>query len=277
MSKIQFGLPLTVPSKQTLIPIVQPTGRIFGFFPIAEHTFEGTETTYTLSQGSIPITTVTLPSMVQTNHNDARVQQYMAAQWPDSEEALAPWKGYSELVAVNDNNTLGFYSWWSMPVTSWFHHFGVGSYIGSLMQGMSNFSFVPTTGNPPDVTTPQSLEWACTLNMASFASDCSFFDFQWPALLEAQLQADPTTEGSTVIPLSIQVTSNPEGGFFKASVLQGLGGQTIVPGGGVMFNTIRILRLQDPTAGTYVFDFSVSANINGVVMTTPAVLNLVVV
>lgn len=274
MSGNQFGLALAQPSRQTLLPIMMPSGKIYGFFPIAAQTFAGTETTYALAEGSVPVTTVTLPPKNLTNiQGEQRVEQFMVAQWSSVKESLAPWRGYAAFIDVAVPNVLGYYAWWSMPVTSWFRHFGKGVYLDSLSVGMAllNPGTVPT--EPPTVVTPQVLTWATSMDAQSFATDCAFFDFRWDLLFETAVQADPTQQGNGVIPLSISTVSNPPGGFFKASVVQGGGGQTIVPGGGVVFNTVRILRLQDPAPGTYTFDFAVSDNLG---RTTPAVLTLTV-
>jgi hypothetical protein len=276
MSSNQFGLALVAPSKQTLIPIMTTSGALYGFYPIADTTFAGTETTFTLSDGEIPITSVTLPPKNLTNvYDERRVQQFMVAQWPAVQDGVKPWRGYSEFVDVAIPNTLGYYSWWSMPVTSWFKHFGRGVYVNSLLFGMNKF--LPSASpqqTPPDIVTPQTLQWACTQNLQAFTTDCAFIDFRWDLLFEAVQQSDPNQQGNTTIPLNITTTSNPAGGFFKASVVQGSGGQTIVPGGGVVFNTVRILRLQDPTAGDYVFNFAIQDDQG---QTTPAVLTLTVV
>jgi hypothetical protein len=279
MSQIQFGLPLENPSKQTLLPIVMPSGNICGFFPITETTFTGTETSYALTQGSVPLTTVTLPSQTETIYGPQRVQQYMAVQWPQEQQALMPWKGYVELVDVSDPNDLGYYSWWSLPVTTWFKHFGNGSYIDSLIKGMDKYTFTPPNTTPPPVNTPQPIKWACTLNMSAFTGDCSFFDWNWFEGFQMVAKADTGRYGCTVIPVQLQVVSNPPGGYFKAVLVQDAG-QTIVPGGGVTFNTLRILRLQDPPAGSYPFNFNISYKYSSQDTSTanvPAVLNLTVV
>lgn len=276
MSSIQYGLALAAPSKQTLLPVMLPSGKVYGFFPIASTTFTGAETTFALANGSVAITTVTLPPKVSTNiHGENRVQQYMAAVFPTNTERTQPWRGYPELVPVDIPNDIGYYSWWSMPVTMWFNHFGKGAFLDSMTSGMANF--VPSAADeqdPPTITTPKTLEWACTMNLQAFTEECAFFDFNWVALFNAVAQADPTAFGNGVIPLSISTVSNPATGEFKASVVQGHGGQTIVPGGGVQFNTVRILRLHDPEAGAYVFNFAVTDNLG---QSVPAVLTLTIV
>jgi hypothetical protein len=289
MSQIQFGLALAQPSKQTILPIITTKGAVKGFFPIASTTFTGTETTYALSQGDVPITTVTLPPKNVSNiFDEGRVQQYMGAYWPDGPGTLdtalvtiptysdlSPWLGYRELVTADIPNGLGYYSWWSMPEVHWINHFSRGVFLESMMFNMEDYPYVPQTTTPPPVTTPATLRWATTVNLASFAADCSWFDFNWVALFKTSYP--PTDDGlNNFVPLSIVTDTNPAGGFFKASVVQGQG-QGIISGGGVVFSTVRILRLADPTAGTYTFTFTISATQNGVVVNVPATLNLTVV
>src|SRR5271167_1130585 len=109
MSMIQFGLPLTMPSTQTIIPILDQYGKAAGFFPITSTTFLGTETTYMLPDGTVDITTVTLPPKVQNNTNVSRVSQYMAAVYDPAQVSLAPWRGYKEFVDSTIPNNIGFY------------------------------------------------------------------------------------------------------------------------------------------------------------------------
>jgi hypothetical protein len=174
MSDNQYGLPLTEPSTQTLLPVITQNGRVMGFYPISKTTFEGTETTYALTQGSVPITTVTLaPKNLQNISRYQRVPQFMAAQWPSAQDQQTPWRGYSELVTVDQPNNIGYYSWWSMPVNSWFHHFGKGVLLDSLQFNMADYVYAaPAAGEPPTVTTPQALNWSTTANAASFSASC---------------------------------------------------------------------------------------------------------
>jgi len=280
MSSNQYGLPLAKPITQSILPIVMPDGRLYGFYPISEHTFTGTETSFALSQGSVPITTVTLAPKVYTNvYDEQRVEQYMAAQWPSNTEGVFPWRGYEELVTVDQPQNIGTYSWWSMPVNHIMKHFGRGILWNALMFNMNQTPFVPTPPEPPVVTTPQVLQWATSLNQQAFSQDCAFIDFNWVNLFQAVIVSDPSQEGNGVVPMSISTVSNPTGGYFKASVVTGATvGQTIYPGGGAVFNTVRILRLQDPPAGTYTFNFNITYTLNGSnTMNVPAVLTLTVV
>jgi hypothetical protein len=281
MSSTQYGLPLAVPSKQTVLPILTTSGSCVGFFPIASTTFAGTETSFTLSEGAVPITTVTLAPKNTTNvYDEQRVEQFMAAQWPEVDDGIMPWLGYTELVPSNIPNTLGFYSRWALTPTKMINFFGRGAYLNSIKFNLADFvNPSPAAPGNPQLTTPQALRWATTVNMAAFDPSCAFFDFNWVTQFNAVFNPDTNTQntGNFVTPLNISIASNPAGGFFKASVVTGQGGQTIYAGGGVVFNTIRIIRLQDPTAGTYVFTFNISMNTNGVVTQTTATLDLTVV
>lgn len=281
MSQNMYGLPLAASSKQTVLPVLTTSGNVVGFFPIASTTFVGTERTFALTEGAVPITTVTLaPKNVTNVYDEQRVEQFMAVQWPEVDDGLKPWLGYTELVRSNIPNTLGFYSRWALTPTKMINFFGRGVYLDSLKFSLSDFvNPAPATPGNPQVTTPQALRWATSIDMAAFDPNCSFFDFSWASLFNAKFNPDTNSQntGNFVIPLSISIQSNPAGGFFKASVVTGQGGQTIYPGGGVVFDTIRILRLQDPPAGTYAFTFLISMNTNGVVTSTTATLNLTVV
>lgn len=281
----QYGLALSAPSKQTVLPVVkQSNGMIMGFYAITSTTFAGTETSFTLSDGTVPLLSVTVDALNKTNTQDAdeaRVQQFMAAVWPVAKEYQLPWRGYNEFIDPARPNNIGYYSWWSMPTVLWMKHFSLGTWLNSMKYGLSQYNIVaPTPGGNPPVTTPQTLEWATSIDLAAFADGCTFFDFNWIDLFQAQLANDPTVQGTTVVPQSIQTVSNPGGGQFKASVVQGVAGSagpTVYPGGGVVFNTVRILKLMDAPAGTYTFNFLVSALVSGVVKTSPAVLTLTVI
>lgn len=292
-SKIQFGQPFPtgVTSKQTILPIITAAGVVVGFFPITSTTFTGTERTFALASGTVPITSVLLPEKNSTPLlEDYRNELYMAAMWPDPATPadmtntghpvmfrnFAPWRGYPEFVDGAKPKSLGYYSWWSMPATLWRHHFSKGTYLNMLTNDLDFPLPTPPSTNPPTPVTPQTLRWSCTASAESMLIDCAYFDFNWVKEFQLAYQPDPDQIGNGAIPMSISVVSNPPEGFFKASVVQGLG-QTIIPGGGVVYDTIRILRLDDPTAGNYTFNFSISTSINGASVSVPAVLTLAVV
>jgi hypothetical protein len=292
-SEVQLGQPFPAgfTSKQTVLPIITAAGVVMGFYPITSTTFTGTETTFALASGTVPITTVSLPPKNSTPLlEDYRNEYYMAAYWPDPATTasmtntghpvifrnFSPWRGYPEFVDGQKPKSLGYYSWWSMPATLWRQHFSKGTYLNMLTNNLDFPLPTPPTTNPPTPVTPVTLRWACTANAETLLLDCAYFDFNWVTEFQLVYQPDPDQIGNGTIPMSISVVSNPAGGFFKASVVQGLG-QTILPGGGVVYDTIRILKLEDPTAGSYTFNFSISASINGQIVSVPAVLTLTVV
>jgi len=274
MSQIQFGLPLNNPSTQSLIPVLDQYGKSYGFFPIASHAFSGAETTYALASGSVAITTVTLPPKNTNSSNITRVSQYMAAVYTPAQVSLKPWIGHTEFVSSAIPNNIGFYSWWSMPTSGWFQHFGEGSYIESFQFNMNKYVYAAPAGQGNPTVGNGALRWACTVNQQAFQQNASFIDANWVDLFSAGIKTNPNATGQEVIPLSISTTGNPAGGYFKASVVQAQGAQVTYPGGAQMFNTIRILRLDDPPAGSYVFTFNVTDNQNNV---TPVTLTLTVV
>jgi hypothetical protein len=301
-SMIQFGaaFPAGVTPKQTILPIFTAAGVVVGFFPITSTTFTGTERTFALASGTVPITSVTLPEKNKLSFldNQYRNEYFMAAVWPEGPGTVGPtlvypanpsnpsqtitarefqpWRGYLEFVDGAKPNSIGYYSWWSMPAVKWFNHFGLGTYLNALVNDLDFPIPAPPSTNPPTPVTPQTLRWACTANAESLLLDCAFFDFNWVSEFKLAFQQDTTQQGNGALPMSIAVTSNPAGGYFKASVVQGLG-QSVIAGGGVVFDTIRILRLEDPPAGSYTFNFSISQSQNGTTSTVPVVLTLTVV
>lgn len=307
-SRNTFGVtfPTGVTVKQTLLPIMTAFDRVVGFFPITETTFSGTERTFTLPSSTvpIPITSVALPYKNKTNvFDEGRQELFMVAYWPEGTGAvstdnnlnhlpwrhdpdsttkvlttfrdLEPWRGYSEFVDGSKPNGLGFYSWWSMPAVLWMHHFNRGVYLNAMVYNLdSPVVAPPSTPNPP-VVTPQTIRWACTANKESFLLDCARYDFNWLTKFETDYPLDSDQYGNGRVPMSIEVVSNPPGGFFKAVVVQGV--QTIIAGGSAVFDTVRILRLEDPTAGDYTFTFNIKVSLNGAIVTIPATLTMTVV
>lgn len=305
-SQNSFGIPFPagVTVKQTLLPIMTAFNRIVGFFPIASTTFTGTERTFALASGTVPITSVALPNKNETSFLDENRQElFMVAYWPEGDGSLStnnnpntlpwradpnapskvlttfrdlePWRGYAEFVDGARPNGIGYYSWWSMPAVLWMHHFSRGVYLDALVNNMDESIVAPDpTPNPP-VVTPQTLRWACTANVESFQIDCAWFDFNWVTQFQTDYPLDSTQYGNGRVPMSIEVVTNPPGGFFKAVVVQGV--QTIIAGGSAVFDTVRILRLEDPTAGNYTFTFNIKVSINGATVTIPATLTLTVV
>lgn len=279
-SKTQFGLSLDNPSKQTILPvgIVQnSTFEVVGMFAIPETTFVGTETTYVVQPGAggtVDIQSVTLPAKIAAPDYPPS-QQFMAVTYTYEEAKAQPWGGFSEF--IYPENT-GYYSRWSTPVALRRHWYDPGSLIGSFLRGMAVYPvYVPPVAPTPDPV-DGTLRWAVTLNLASVAKECTFFDFNWVTLFnESIFSVEPDTQGGSNIwvPIQIITVTQPAGGEFRAAILQR---PEYVAGGGTIFDTVRILRMSETiAAGTYEFDFSVTATLNGQQNSTPVKLTLTVV
>jgi len=190
----QYGLPLTTPSVQTILPAIIQSGIVVGWYPIASHSFAGTETSFTLSDGTVvPITTVTKDNGMEG------VQQYMAAVFPlGIANNYAPWA--SSLLIKPD---AGYYRWWSLPTETWMLHFGYGTLLESLHTRLNISNAQPAAPGAPTVTTPAAITWQASIAFADLTGDCEFFDFNWITTFRA------STTG--VDPLRVVVVSNPAG------------------------------------------------------------------
>lgn len=306
MSQVILGAPFPTGTTvtQTILPIMTAENRIVGFFPITSTVFTGTERTFTLASGVIPITSAALPAKNETSFLDEyRQELFMVAFWPEGTGELStdndinnlpwhanplqptkvlttyrdlrPWLGYSEFVDGSRPRGLGYYSWWSMPAVRWLNHFSRGVYIDALINSLDSTAVVPPGTTPPTPVTPQTLRWAATADMESFQIDCASFDFNWVSQFQVAYPPDTDQPGNGRVPMSLEVVSNPPEGFFKAVVVQSV--QTIIAGGSAVFDTVRILRLADPTAGDYTFTFNIKMALNGTAVSIPATLTLTVV
>jgi hypothetical protein len=256
----QLGLPLSQPSKQTILPVVcGGNGNLQGFFAINATTFTGTETSFALLEGSVAITSVTLPQKVD-NGSGFGVGQYMAVVYPDDEVRERPWLGYSAFVATDDVGYLGAHH--QLPTQGWGTRYYLGTLVTNLEVNMAADVSSPPTTAPP-VVTSGTLRWAASVKVADLEAQCPFIDFNWVDLFKA---------GTTnVDPLRIDVVSNPPGGFFKSTLVPYT---SVAPLGGVQFNTIRIIRLGAPPPADYTFNYVVTDSLN---QTTNVALTLTVV
>jgi len=291
-TSFKVGLPLPASINQTILPVMSwPSGKVHGFFPITSTTFLGSETSFTLPEGAITITTVTLPQ------NKNRVGAFMAAVYVDpayqnksmqdtgdkntsqpqalQAQALAyaailslpssqnsPWLGYHTF--VNTNNT-GYVYRHIMGTEAWFSLMNSGNLIGSLNSSMSKVVTSPAPQGAPTAGNG-ALRWVATMNVSSNNLPNLFFDFNWQAMFSA------SSTSST--PLTLTVNSNPAGGALKAVLVTGANGQTLDPNGNVQFTTVRIIKIGDVVPGVYNFTFSVVDNLN---QTTPVTLALTIV
>jgi hypothetical protein len=240
----KLGLPLAKPSKQSILPVIcGHDSLIQGFFPISVTTFDGTETTLMIDGYPLDVTTVTLPKKVDDGSGFG-VQQYLAAVFPTEQKLVRPWLGFGTFVPDDDAQYMGAHH--VMPTQGWKTQYFLGPLVTNLLVGMADNVFNPQTVNPPTVQNG-TIRWVASLTTNPTGIDCGFFDFLWTDLFKASTQG--------VDPLSIEIVSNPPGGFFKSTLVPN---PIVSPLGGIQFNTIRIIRLLDTPAGTYTFNYRVT-------------------
>lgn len=240
----KLGQPLVAPSAQTILPIINGgNGNIVGFYPIALTTFNGTERKFTLSQGDVPITSITLPRGIDDGSGYG-VGQYMAAVFDAPlDKHDMPWLGYSEFVSIND---IGYGMTWYQPVVGRGWVLQKGTLLAALSLGMDQSPSAPDVPQPPTAVNGV-LRWAGRLNLSSSEYECAFFDFNWVALFQAKTS-------NANLPKRLEVLSNPPGGEFKSTLVPY---PSATPLGMLEFNTVRILRLKNAVAGDYVFNYRV--------------------
>lgn len=278
----KLGLPLNVPSTQTILPIVcgglidtrvdSPTfgkwiqgshgvARLLGWIPIVSTVFAGTETSFTTSDGPIPVTSLTLPLLNQNvSGASERVQQYMVGIFDENQERLSPWLGYSDFIDASQSQ---YMMQWYMPTQGQGHRLNMGPLITDLIVRMDADAGTPPTPPLPPTVVPATLRWVCSLAMNDLQTGCGFIDFNWVNLFMAQ-----TTD---VDPLKIEIVSNPPTGEFKTTIVPF---PVTAPLGGVEFNTLRIIRLHEALAGDYVFNYAV---VDRRGQSTPVTLTITVV
>jgi len=245
----KYGQPLKASISQTLLPVLTRDGRVHGWFPITAHTFDGTETTYNVPDSS-SAGHITLPITTVTTDSGNGVGQYMAALFPVGGQGKAsnykPWAS-SSLVPADQ----GYFRWYQMPAETWVLNFGLGTLLTAMSTRM-NLTVAPAT-NPgaPGVTTPAAITWQASVEYESLLGDCEFFDFNWITLFAA------TT--CTAAPLRIVVTSNPAP-IAPATVppmVASVIGKPQATVNGVVYDSIRIMKLADLIPGAYAFTFNV--------------------
>lgn len=258
----KLGLALKQPSTQTILPVIcGGANNVRGWIPIASTTFAGTETSFATADGPIGITTVTLPALADGNSADShRVQQYMAAVFPDNTEHLRPWIGYSDFISADESQ---YAMQWFMPTQGQGYRLNQGPLITDLKVNMAADEGAAPAPQPAPGVTPGTLRWVTAVEMNALQAGCPFIDFNWVNLFKAQ------TTG--IDPLRIDIVSNPVGGEFKTTIVPF---PVVAPLGGVEFNTLRIIKLKPAAAGAYVFNFAV-VDTKG--QSTPVVLTLNVV
>lgn len=240
----KLGLPLAEPSVQTILPIINAgNGNIVGFYPIAQTSFDGTERQFALSQGNVPINTVTLPPKINDGTGYG-VKQYVAVIFDAPlDKHNMPWLGYSEFV---DTNSTGYQLRWYQPSIGRGWLLQQGTVIGALALGMDQSPPAPNTPVPPTAVNG-TMRWAGRLDLNGSEYECAFFDFNWVELFQVKSE-NPN------YPKRLEVVSSPPGGEFKSSLVPY---PALTPLGCPEFNTIRILRLKNAVAGDYVFNYRV--------------------
>lgn len=261
----QYGLPLAAGSvDQSILPVMYQSGRIIGYALITSTSFDGTETSYTLTDGLVlPLTTVTLD--VDPTQS-ARVTQYMAAVFSDGlPQGFAPWA--SEYVLAPDINETP-YRMWRLPAQTWALQYVPGNLVVALLSGMDSPTTPPTTPSPPTVSTPETLYWKASVSYLTLLGDCPFFDFNWVTLFSAKTDTQA---------LRIVVSANPApiAPSTQAPMVAKVVGQPVAVGAGsVRYDTIRIMRMVDALpANDYTFGFNIYDELGQV---TPAVLTLTI-
>lgn len=255
----KYGQPLAANITQTILPAILTSGVVIGWYPIASHAFTGAETTYSVGDITVPVTTVTQDSGIG-------VPQYMAAVWDAkiyrADGQLQPW------ASVNlQKPDSGYYHWYSMPTEGWVEHFGLGTLLTDLTSRMNATAALPSSQSAPSVTTPLALTWTASVNYEQLNGDCEFFDFNWVTLfLASSTGPDPLRITTLTNPTPIAPATVPP---MVAAVI---GNPTLTTSGPV-YNTIRIMKMQDVPTGTYAFTFAIT---DTKAQTTNVTLNLTI-
>ena len=248
----RYGLPLIAPVSQTIIPVMNESGLVYGFFAIASTTFTGLEASYLVGPTILPLRSVTVGS------NPANVRQFMAAVYSRNIVGnYRPWASSSFQDVMADGAYRGF----TMSAMDWITRFSKGIVVAALSESMNRVQVAPVAPTAPVVSTTATQTWASSVSYLSLNGACSFIDFNWQILFNAQ----SSVRGLRIVPIS-----NPPA-IFRSSVV---GVPVVQNGGGVVYDTIRILKIDEATPGVYVFLFDVY-NIDG--LKTAVTLNLTVV
>lgn len=251
MSKTQYGLALAKPLTQTILPVVVDTGMVVGFYTIASTTFSNPmPSTYALAEGSVAVSTVTLPvGVTNTNGVSNAVPQYVAALVPFADSYKKSWLGFTSFIDPKD---VGEFHSWSLPSMGAGLYQNNGILITALKVSLNTNVVqpqIPAAPNPVAGT----LNWQASATVNAFNVEAGFFDFNWVTLFK---------ESNTGFnPIRITTVSNPASGQLKSTVVSG-SGQTFVGQGAAIFDTVRIILLRPISAGPYQFVFAVTDQYN---------------
>jgi hypothetical protein len=257
----KYGLPLTAPSVQTLIPAMNDAGMVFGFYEIAETTFEGDETSFALPNGTVlPLKSVQIEELLSIRN--ARVFEYMAAVWPAGMYTQEkPWDDEA-LIRVGE---LRNYRAYIMATHTWKTRENLGTYLTGLKNGLNTAFTPPQATTPPDAE-DGSMNWSASASYEALFGDCAYFDFNWMTLFK--------TKSGNKDPLRINVLAQPELEAGKVPMRASIIGRPIATAAGPVYDTVRITKLQELTPKAYVFSFEVVDTANN---KTPVTLTLTVV
>lgn len=258
-TKNQYGLPFVAPIRQTILPAMTQDGIVVGWYPITATTFSGNETTFTIPDGTNGGAGFAVPLKTVTQYSGIGMPQYMAAVWPSGlAKNYFPWA--SNLLQKVD---AGYSRWYSMPTESWFEHFTPGSLIAGLGGGTLNLTVSAAT-NPsaPTVSTPATYTWQASVLYATLNGECPFLDFNWVTLFNAK----SATKGVRIV-----TTTQPAGS--PPALVSSVVGIPTATADGVMYNGIRIMKLNDLEPGSFAFGFTVYDELG---QTSNVVLNLTV-
>lgn len=265
MSKTTFGRPLDFPVKQTVLPVIaKPSGRIYGFLMIPLTQFDGSETEYTTADGTMPLTTVTMPThnkIVQgrevIGHSSSMpVQQYVAAAWDDNELVSAdnrgtnivrrPWVDQSGFIDVADSGFAG--TFFSQATSGWQARLQLGTLVESLIFGTPTTTVTPAPN--PDLEPEVSMNWIARISQSVMTGECPFFRMNWLQLFNIKLDKD---KANNYVPQRLNIVQVPAG--FKAFLVKT---PTVIPGTNVFYDTLQIVIIDKSlVAGDYDFNFSV--------------------
>jgi hypothetical protein len=248
MSKVQYGLPLSQQSTQTILPVIIDTNMVVGFYTIAKTTFSNPmPATYKLAEGNVAVSTVTLPVGVTNSNGPTSVPQYVAALVPFADSYKKPWLGFT---AFMDPKDLGEFHRWALPSMGAGLYQDNGSLINALKVSLNIAVAQPVKPNAPNPKAG-SLSWQASASVNSFNMEMGFVDFNWVTLFkESNTGANP---------LRITTISNPVGGQLKSTIVNS---QTYVGDNAVIFDTVRIILLRPVAAGAYQFVFAVTDQYN---------------
>ena len=223
---------------QTFLPIIKSdTKRVLGLYSIASTVFVGTETTFALAEGSVPVGLFTPePSIIRRQSGP-----FMAALPTHIDIVQQAYKGYGQYIPVES----------VAPANNWSVTPGAGAQLqtfdGALLYGLKynlgTAVTLPTVG-APTVTTPAALTWDASAPFAN-APTYKYFDFNWVNLFAVSFP--------TLTPAFIQVTTNPAG--LSAVVI--MNEQEALQG--VTYNTVRIIKTGAGAlaTGAYAFVFNI--------------------